>query len=68
VRLTEKGRHLVEGLLKTHGNQVHYLMRGLDPGEHQDLLLLLVKLGNHLDLISRGADPDPGSALMEEKE
>lgn len=54
VRLTPKGRDLVDKILKTHRNQIRYLMCGLNSGERQELLTLLEKLGNHLYSITNG--------------
>jgi DNA-binding MarR family transcriptional regulator len=49
VRLTDKGRDLVERVLALHANQIDKVLGGLSQGEQAELHRLLGQLGQHLE-------------------
>jgi DNA-binding MarR family transcriptional regulator len=51
VRLTGKGRQLVEKLLVVHENQIETVLGGLSLDERTELQRLLRQLGNHLEIL-----------------
>jgi DNA-binding MarR family transcriptional regulator len=51
VRLTPKGRHLVERVLTVHGAQMDSVLAGLSPPEQTELHRLLKLLGQHLETL-----------------
>jgi DNA-binding MarR family transcriptional regulator len=60
VRLTSKGRRLVEQVLAGHSGQIAELMSGLKSAEQADLMRLLERLSSHLEIVAdrveRGED------------
>jgi DNA-binding MarR family transcriptional regulator len=53
VRLTKPGRELTEQILSGHGNQINYIMGGLNTAEQTQLHRLLTALGDHLNRIAQ---------------
>jgi DNA-binding MarR family transcriptional regulator len=49
VKLTEKGRQLVNRILENHQTQLDKLLAGLDPAEQQELHRMMKKMGAHLE-------------------
>jgi MarR family 2-MHQ and catechol resistance regulon transcriptional repressor len=49
VRLTAKGKALVNRVLTGHRRQIQKVMAGLDESEQSELLRLLTQLGEHLN-------------------
>lgn len=48
IKLTDKGRRLVDRVLAVHGRQIQAVLAGLDSNEQQELRRLLGRLGEHL--------------------
>src|SRR5947209_4391766 len=55
VALTEKGRHLVEQVLRVHPTQLARVMSGLTADEQEQLDRLLLRMGEHLAVLAAGA-------------
>ena len=49
VRLTTKGRQLVDQIVAVHGAQIEAVLGGLKPSEQAELHRLLSRLGQHLE-------------------
>ncbi len=54
VRLSDSGRALVERILEGHGDQIAFVMSGLNPAGQQQLDNLLHSLAEHMESISTG--------------
>jgi DNA-binding MarR family transcriptional regulator len=54
VRLTAAGRDLINRVLQKHATQIAAVMGGLDVEEQKRLLILLERLGSHLEDMSKG--------------
>ena len=61
VRLSAKGRHLVEHVLTGHHDQIEAVMAGLRTNEQADLYRLLHRLREHLEqFLARGVAANAG--------
>src|SRR5665213_2904599 len=62
VRLTPRGRRLVEQVLQVHAAQIASVMRGLGDGEQAELYRLLDRLSGHLETLADRPDAHADSA------
>lgn len=65
VRLTAKGRRLVEQVLAGHAGQIAEFMSGLKSAEQVELMRLLERLSGHLEIVAERAERGEGSAAAQ---